>query len=335
MGDPRFKNLELKVGFFILISIAMIFVMMVGFLVTQDVFTKKVKVVFIAKSGQGLSKSMPVMYSGFQIGRVHKIELRDDGRVELRANIPERYDKWIKSDSEVKIQAQGVIGATALVFDGGTPENPPIQNGQTYTLKRERGIADIMLKVEPMINDVKHILENVDKVSTSISEKRAKIENMLDGVGAVGSDLKNKEGSVGYLVRSDYLKDEVAKIVNKIKTIEDNVQKITKAVNARVDETKPVIKSFDKGLVAIKEGSEKIGNLAKDLNKTVDKLQPTITNTNKITTDISETTTDLADIRKQTDEILNTTNRILLNLEEKWPFDADTGIKVDEKVKLP
>ena len=93
----------------------MTLVMLVGFLITQDVFTRKVKVVFIAKSGEGLSKSMPVMYSGFQIARVHKIELRDDGLVELRAKIPERYNKWVKEDSEVRIQAQGVIGANSLV----------------------------------------------------------------------------------------------------------------------------------------------------------------------------------------------------------------------------
>jgi len=339
MGDPRFKNLELKVGFFIFTAILMILFMVVGFLITQDVFTSKVKVTFIADSGEGLSKSMPVMYSGFQIAKVHKIELRDDGLVELRANIPERYNKWVKEDSEARIQAQGVIGANALVFHGGTSGTPVISDGQSYKLKRDKPVTDIILKVEPMIDDIKHILENVDKVTKSISDKRPKIESLLDGVGAVGSDLENKEGSVGYLVRSDYLKDEISKIISKVKIIEDNVEKITKAVNARVDEAKPVVKSFDEGLIAIKEGSEKIGNFAANLDKTVDttvtKIQPTLENTNKITSDIAGNTADLADLRKQTDEILNTTNRILLNLEEKWPFDSGKGRKAGEKVDLP
>lgn len=339
MGDPRFKNLELKVGFFIFTAIVMILFMVLGFLITQDVFTRKVEVVFIAKSGEGLSKSMPVMYSGFQIARVHEIELRDDGLVELRARIPVKYNKWIKEDSVSKVQAQGVIGANAIVLSGGSSDEPDIENGQTYTLQRDKAITDIILKVEPMIDDIKHILENVDRVTTSISDKRPKIENLLDGVGAVGSDLTNKEGSVGYLVRSDYLKEEVAKIIAKVKTIENNIEKITIAVNARVDEAKPVLQSFDKGLIAIKEGSEKIGNFAANLDTTVDetitKIQPTLENTNKITSDVAETTTNLADVRKQTDEILNTTNRILLNLEEKWPFDDGSGRKADEKVKLP
>jgi phospholipid/cholesterol/gamma-HCH transport system substrate-binding protein len=335
MADPRFKHIELKVGLFIFASIVMIFVMIIGFLITQDVFTRKVKVVFHAQSGEGLSKSMPVMYSGFQIARVHNIELRDDGVVELRSNIPERYKKWVKSDTEAKIQAQGVIGANAIVLSGGTLETPMISDGQTYTLKRDKAISDILEKVEPMIDDIRQILINVDNVTTSISDKRSDIESLLTGVGAVGSDLENKTGSVGYLVRSDYLKNEVAQIIAKVKQIEDNIEKITIAVNSRVDETQPVIQSFDKGLIAIKEGSEKIGNLAKDLNDTVNSLEPTITNTNKITSDVSETTTNLADIRKETDEILNTTNRILLNLEEKWPFDSGSGVSADEKVNLP
>lgn len=335
MVDPRFKNLEIKVGLFVFAAIAMIVFMIAGFLVTQDVFTRKVKVIFIAKSGEGLSKSMPVMYSGFQIARVHMIELRDDGKVELRANIPERYRKWVKSDSEAKIQAQGVIGANAIVLSGGTADTVEIGDGQSYELKREKAIADLVAKVEPMIDDIQLILDNVSGVTTSISDKRPRIESILDGVGAVGDDLTNKEGSVGYLVRSDYLKNEVQAIINQIQTIQSNVERITLAVNARVDETQPVIQNFDKGLIAIKEGSEKIGNLAKDLNDSVTKIQPTLDNTNKITTDVAETTTNLADIRAQTDAILNTTNRILLNLEEKWPFDSEAGEKADEKVKLP
>ncbi|XOB64769.1 MlaD family protein [Deferribacteres bacterium DY0037] len=335
MGDPRFRNLEIKVGFFIFLTIIMIAVMIVGFLVTQDVFTRKVHVVFIAASGEGLSKSMPVMYSGFQLAKVHKIELRDDGMVELRANIPEKYTKWIKADSEAKIQAQGVIGANALVLSGGTYSDPDIDDGHTYQLTREKAITDILVKVEPMIDDIRSILSNISGVTTSISEKRPKIEELLDGVGALGSDINNKQGSLGYLARTDYLKNEIQQIIDKIKIIENNVEKITIAVNDRVDESQPVLQNFDKGLIAIKEGSEKIGDLAKNIDESVTKIQPTLDNTNKITTDVAETTTNLIDLREQTDEILNTTNRILLNLEEKWPFNDGTGEKTGEKVKLP
>jgi len=334
MAETRFKNLELKVGLFIFAALIMIVVLIFGFLISQDFFTRKVRVEFVAKSGEGLSKSMPVMYSGFQIARVHKVSLRDDGRVELSARIPERYKKWVKVGSTAKIAAQGVIGANAIVFSGGT-DTGEISEGQTYELVRERAISDLLVKVEPMLNTVQSILDNVDKVSGSIEQKRPKIESLLDGVGAVGSDLENKEGSVGYLVRSDYLKNEIEQIVAKVKIIENNIQKITEAVNSRVDETKPVIQSFDKGLIAIKEGSEKIGNLAKDINTTVEKAQPTVENVNQISSDVADTTVNLQDMRKQTDEILNTTNRILLNLEEKWPFDNSGDVKAGEKVKLP
>lgn len=335
MGDPRFKNLEIKVGMFIFAAIIMIVVMIVGFLITQDVFTRKVQVVFIAASGEGLSKSMPVMYSGFQIARVHRVELREDGMVELRANIPVKYTKWVKADSIAKIQAQGVIGANAIVFSGGTFADADIENGHVYQLKREKALTDLLVQVEPMIEDVKSILSNVDDVTTSISAKSPKIESLLDGVGAVGDDLTNKEGSVGYLVRSDYLKNEVKNIVDKIKTIEDNLKKITVAVNNRVDETKPVIQNLDDGITAIKEGSEKIGNLAKNIDDSVDTIEPTLNNVNSISKDVAGVTPDLLDLKAQTDEILNTTNRILLNLEEKWPFDDGSGMKTDEKVRLP
>jgi phospholipid/cholesterol/gamma-HCH transport system substrate-binding protein len=306
MGDPRFKNLELKVGFFIFVAFVMLLVFLFGFLAKQNFFTPKVKVVFVSDSGEGLSKSMPVMYSGFQIGRIHTISLRDDGMVELKAKIPERYNKWVRRDSEAKIQAQGVIGANAIVFSGGK-DHLQIENGQTYILKRDKAISDIVNKLEPMMDHVQNILLNVDKVSTSVSSKRTRIESILDGVGAVGEDLNNKEGSVGYLVRSDYLKDEVKAIVDQIKQIEENINRIT----------------------------VKVDKVVAGVNDRVDESKPVVSNTNEITGDVAETTDNLKDVRKQADDILNTTNRVLLNLEEKWPFNAEGEKKTNEKVELP
>lgn len=342
MGDPRFKNIEFKVGLFILMSLILFFVFIIGFLVQQDFFAAKVKVVFISQSGEGLSKSMPVMYSGFQIAKIYSIELRDDGLVELRAMVPVRYKKWIKPQSSARIQAQGVIGANAIVLSGGIESKDSISDGQTYKLTRDQQIADLIKKFEPMLDNIKHIVSNVDDVTTSVADKRKSIEDLLGGMGSLGNDVENKKGSIGFLTRSDYIKVQVMEIMGKIQQAQDNLIEITNkvdtaaaGVNDRIDESKPVVADLDKGILSIKQGADDIGALAKNLNQTVTKLQKTVENTNKITTDVSDTTTNLKDLRKQTDEILNTSNRILLNLENKWPFSNQNIQKTNEKVKLP
>jgi len=342
MGDPRFKNIEFKVGLFIFASLILFFVFLIGFLVTQNFFMSKVKVVFISESGEGLSKSMPVMYSGFQIAKVYSIELRDDGLVELRAKIPEKYKKWVKPESEAKIQAQGVIGANAIVLSGGLDSKNEIDDGQSYKLKREQAIADLIKKFEPMLDNVRNILVNVDKTTTSVADKRQSIEDLMQGLGDLGGDVSKKQGSVGFLTRSDYLKNEVKSIMDRLAVAQENLIEITNkvdtavaGVNSRVDETQPAIKHLDEGIVAIKEGAEDIGKLARNIDDTVTKLQKTVNNANKISTDVSETTTNLKDLRQQTDDILNTSNRVLLNLEEKWPFNSSTSRKANEKVLLP
>lgn len=335
MGDPRFKNIEFKVGLFIFVALVMSFAFLIGFLITQNFFTSKVKVVFISESGEGLTKSMPVMYSGFQIAKVYSIELRDDGLVELRAKIPVRYKKWVKPESQAKIQAQGVIGANAIVLAGGIDSKNDIEDGQTYKLTREQAIADLIKKFEPMLDNVRNILVNVDKTTTSVADKRQSIEDLIQGLGDLGGDVSKKEGSVGFLTRSDYLKNEVQSIMTKLQQAQDNLLVITEGINDRVTETKPAIADLDKGILAIKDGAEDIGKLARNIDNTVTKLQSTVNNANKISGDVADTTTNLKDLRQQTDDILNTSNRILLNLEEKWPFNSSTSRKADEKVKLP
>lgn len=342
MGDPRFKNIEFKVGLFVFVALILFFVFIIGFLIQQDFFSPKVKVVFISESGEGLAKSMPVMYSGFQISKIYSIELRDDGLVELRAMIPTRYKKWVKPQSKARIQAQGVIGANAIVLSGGIDSKDNIQDGQTYKLTRDQQISDLIKKFEPMLDNIKHIVENVDNVTTSVADKRKSIEDLLGGMGSLGSDVEHKQGSIGFLTRSDYLKIQVMQIMSKLQQAEDNLVLITDKVNTaatgvndRINEAQPAVADLDKGIVSIKNGADDIGRLAQNLNQTVTKLQKTVENTNKITTDVAGSTTDLKDLRKQTDEILNTSNRILLNLEDKWPFNNPNMKKTDGKVKLP
>ena len=342
MGDPRFKNIEFKVGLFIFAAMIMILAFLTAFLIQQNFFSSKVKVIFISESGEGLSKSMPVMYSGFQIAKVYSIELRDDGLVELRAKIPVRYKKWVKPQSTAMVQAQGVIGANAIVLSGGLDSTEEIRDGQSYKLTREQAIADLIKKFEPMLDNVKNILTNVDHVTASVSDKRQSIEDLLGGLGDLGSDVSKKQGSVGFLTRSDYLKNEGQQIMAKGQQAQDNLIEITRkvdtavaGVNDRVTEAKPAVADLDKGIIAIKEGAEDIGKLARNIDQTIDKLQKTVSNTNKISSDVADSTTDLKALRKQTDDILNTSNRILLNMEEKWPFNSPDQIKANEKVKLP
>ncbi|MCD8567648.1 MAG: MlaD family protein [Geovibrio sp.] len=209
MAGNKFANLELKVGLFVIISIALMAAIILTFAIKKKLFMPKINVSILTDSGDGITKSMPVKYAGFTISRVYEVELMDDGNVVLHTRIPKQYTKWIRQDSVAKLTSQNIIGSSFIVFSGGSANSLEITDGTSFNLTREGGLAALMEQAQPVIEDIKEIVNNVANITQTIEDQSENINRFFGGLGDVGDDLHNKTGSVGYLVRSDYIKDEV------------------------------------------------------------------------------------------------------------------------------
>ncbi len=327
MAGNKFANLELKVGLFVIISVALMAAIIVTFAIKKKLFMPKINVSILTDSGDGITKSMPVKYAGFTISRVYEVELMDDGNVVLHTKIPKQYTKWIKQDSVVKLTSQNIIGSSFIVFTGGSPDSLEITDGTSFKLAREGGLAALIEQAQPVIDDVKEIVNNVANITQTIEDQSKNIDRFFSGLADVGDDLHNKTGSVGYLVRSDYIKTEVQSIVGRIEVLQNQLNEIAGNVNTKVERTDESIDKLNNALQAFKEGVQSI-------QKAVESAQPTIENANKISGDVAEATDNITEIKSQADSILKTSDRILYNLEQRWPFN-DGAVVTGEKVKLP
>lgn len=117
MTDPRFKNIEFKVGIFVLAAIVAIILAIIFVGINKKIFVKKVRVYIKSNTGENLKKGMPVLFSGFEIAKVGSVELIDASDVQITVDIPKDYTNWIKVDSKVKLVSQGIIGSNVLVFE--------------------------------------------------------------------------------------------------------------------------------------------------------------------------------------------------------------------------
>lgn len=330
MADPRFKNLEFKVGLFILAAIFIIIATGVLVGINKKVFTKKIHVFVKAPSGDGIKKGMPVLFSGFQIARVDSVDLKDTGEVIMKINIPEDYVKWVREDSVAKLVAQNFIGSSSVVFEGGTGQQ--VKDGYEFLLKKDKGLDEIIEKAKPVMDDLKIIVENIRVITDRMADEKGSFNTFMKGLESLGSDLVNKEGSLGYLLRSDYLKNETVKLLDnvynlqlKIDKIADNTIKTTNSVNRKIDEVDV------NGINTLVGVSKK---LIENINNSVSEIDPILANVNKITSDIGEATDNISKIRNEADYILSNTNDLILNLKGKWPFDSKNEEEV-RKLKLP
>lgn len=336
MADPRFKNIELKVGIFVLFAIVAIIVVVIAMGISKDVFVKKVYIEVYTNTGDDVSKGTPVKYSGFQISRVDDVRLQDDGRVVMYIGIPTKYTKWLRQDSVFKLGAQNIIGSTFITIQTNLEsKSPSIVNGSNFVLVRDEGFQAILEKAIPVIDDLKQIVSNINVILTRAADKDGDVSKLLRGLGSLGDDIYNKEGSLGYLTRTDFVQTEIAKFLQDLKTFSETSIKVAQNVekgSVKLDNALSAIeKNADPIATQTLSAVEQVNEMSKTLKPTIERLDQISKNIERITKNAADGTENLDQLRSEIQSIVESGNELLLKIQNTWPL---TPPKTPEKVPL-
>lgn len=181
--DTRFKGLEKKIGLFVIVAIIGILLTILSVGVQQDVFSPKTRLYFFADSGQDIDEGMAVKLSGFNIGKVEKLELTGEAKVRVTLSIIRKYMKWVRADSNARLLKEGVIGATIIEITPGTEKAEPLGNDSQIAFKRERGLGQVVDElygeVVPLIEDMKRVLNRADTLLADLPATQQKLDAAL------------------------------------------------------------------------------------------------------------------------------------------------------------
>ena len=185
------RTFELKVGIFMLIGVAILFIIV--FSIGDINLSKtgyKIKVIFNFASGIG--PTAPVRLAGVGVGQVQDIHIIYDEKekrtkAELTAWISD--DAKIGEDAEVTINTLGLLGEKYLEIFPGTMGKPILKNNDTIIGK------------DPV--PMEKVTENLASLSDSIK--------------VIVEKLKNGEGTVGKLLTEDKIYNDLEAFVADIK----------------------------------------------------------------------------------------------------------------------
>lgn len=193
-SDPRFRNLERKVGLFVLVALAGVLLTVAGIGIKQELFTPKTRLYFMSDTGQDLHEDMEVKLSGFVIGKVDKVELTEAAKVKVTLSIVSDYMKWVKTDSKARLAKEGVIGASIIDVSVGGEQAKVLAKGAEISFERERGLGTVVdqlyAQVQPLIADIRRTVQHVDVLVAGLPETRKKLDDVL---ASAAINLKNLE----------------------------------------------------------------------------------------------------------------------------------------------
>jgi phospholipid/cholesterol/gamma-HCH transport system substrate-binding protein len=278
--DTRFKNLEKKVGIFILLALIGVVGVVFFIVIENDLFTSTFDLRLTAPKGTGFSQGMPIKLSGFRIGRVKSITLNDSAAVDVLLQIDKKYKKWMRKDSVARLIKEGMIGDYIIEISSGTlpeliPENGLITLGKSKAFDE---IADeIAEKVKPVLmdirdiisyvnsedGDVKKTLRNINAFTGKMEKSRQKVDTLLD-TGTRTVDSTGKRFDI-LLTRVESRIDQTQPILAKADNSLQSVEKKLPQILEKVDLTLSHIESISKELKGT--ASETLPHVPRLINK--------------------------------------------------------------------
>lgn len=338
MADPRVKNLEIKVGLFVSIAVIIIISIVIAIGISRDVFTSKVYINVHTNTGENIAKGMPVKYAGFQIARVSDLYLQDDGRVIMQIGIPVKYVKWIRQDSVFSLSLQNFIGSSYIAVQTNLQsEATIIENGSIFELKRDQGLQGIIEQATPVVSDLREIVSSVNTILSRFAEKDGDFNKLMAGLGALGSDISNKEGSLGYLTRGDFVQNEIKKFLKDLREFSDSAVRMAHNVESGSITLKRSLEVFDKYSVPVATGADSIiketQNMIKVLKPIIARLEIIAANIERTSQNAAEGTENLDELRSEIQSIVESGNDLILKLQNTWPISIGNE-KTPEKVPL-
>lgn len=289
--DPRFINIEKKIGVFVLIAIMGVIMVVIFTGMQQDVFTSKTKIYFIAKSGQDINKGQSVKLSGFKIGKVKKSSLDDIARVRVELSINTKYMKWIKRDSKAKLLKEGLIGDTIIEIIPGSINAKELTENDIIAFEKEKSIGEI---AEELKDEIKPVLTDVRQIIHYINDPEGDIKQTLKNVKNLSKDL-----------------------ITTQKHLDTLLQNTDKNITATITKIDPLINSANQTITTT---NNLIKKLDKEMPNMLEKVNRSLENVEKTTEEIKKATEHAPPLVEKGSDIVDSTKEVVDSIKQMWPI---------------
>ncbi len=299
-------SLETKVGFFVLLGLA---ILGVSIMKLSDVrLEKRYTVYMVFDDIQGLNNKSQVRIAGVEVGQVEKVELQE-GRAKVTAKI--KGDVPIYLNAVVRVKLIGLIGSQFLDLNPGTPEAAKVKDGDTVYGATTRSLSDL-----------------IDKMSELVEGKNGK-PGIGDDLKATMSNLRSVTDSLNFAIGMQ--RDEIKGIVKNLhsftvdlKGLASDMHEITSEKKADIEmaitKLRSVLERVDDMLAKVQRGEGPVGKLLSD---------------KEMGEEVKKTVSNLKDTSESAKEVLGRFTKI----RSFWEFQARSvpganAVRIDGGIRL-
>jgi phospholipid/cholesterol/gamma-HCH transport system substrate-binding protein len=299
------KHVEAKALILLVVIGALIVAFFVYVMYARGVFEKTQELVLVADDSEGVIPGMDMSFAGFPIGRVRQVELGKDGKVNILVDIPKADAKWLRTTSVFTLE-RSIVGETRLRAYSGILTDPPLPDHAQRPVLR----GDAAAEIPRLVATAHTLLENLEAMTRPDSH----IGNTLAHVEALSGRLTGRYGVLGTALGGDAEAEKLLQTLRRLDTLLAKTDQRVFGKNGVMDDTQGAIHELN-GLLA-------------DARGTLQKADAVLVEAQAVGKNARVATEDLGRLRGEVDASLRKVNRLVDEINRKWPFKRDTEIKL-------
>jgi len=307
--DDYMQGMQRKVGWFVLLGLGMLLLMLFIAGVRSNFFAQKFYVFIQPPTAIAFYEGQPVRFQGFSIGYVDMIELLEHGKVQITLQLLDRYRAMLHEGAVVQLAKEGLIGEQFLRITAGALAAPVIQNNLLLSYESETSIEQILEDIKPTIAQADRLLSELGNLAAWLNDPagdvRLAISNFRDfSAGLRGEDMqKMTHEMVGLLKHTRLVMEEVER-----EHMMANVSHVVGSTAVALDEIKPLMHEL----------GQQGGDVLENLNTLLERIAVLSDSLNVVSLDVTELTPELPGLTRELRESVSESRLLMRSLRQSW-----------------
>ncbi|HKJ80242.1 MAG TPA: MlaD family protein [Prolixibacteraceae bacterium] len=313
--DTHTEKFKVRLGLFIIGGVALFVLAIFIIGKQQNLFNPVFKLTTTFHNVSGLQVGNNVRFTGINVGSVNNIKIINDSTVQVDMVVKKDVQQFIKSDCEVAIGSEGLIGDRLLIISYGNPNAPVATDGQQLTSKEPIETDAIMASLQTSV-------VNAETVTLQLAEI---MMNINSGQGTMGRLIQDSTIAENINQTIENFKKSSEGLDATIKVTQENVFAFMEGLLKTVEKTEVASNQLGEIMVKINSGNGTLGMLIQDstiagnLNETVINLKHSSQNLDENMEALKHNFLFRGYYRRQAKE------------EEKIRMETDTILPVEKK----
>jgi phospholipid/cholesterol/gamma-HCH transport system substrate-binding protein len=278
------RRLEVKVGLFVIGTVALTLIGVVLLGRSRHVFEPRVKLHVTFSDVAGLVSGAPVRVSGVNMGTVSQIEfVRAEPRPQIRVDLDIKRSavELVRQDSVARISSQGLLGDKIIDVTAGSTSAPPVGDGGEIRSAEAPDLDRMLRQASHILDDVKHVGDRLALAADEIASPKtiAEVRESVTHIHALLHATEKGQGLAHAIFYDKRTADDLARVAA-------NVQSLTAHVDRGVQHLDAVLATTDA------EGRQLINNVsraAKTVGRTAEEIERS-----RVVQNLSKASSDLA-----------------------------------------